>query len=294
MLEAYHGAVEHAVIKEVNDLESPAAWATLRPAACTLGLAGICFSVIHSTHCAAEQLAFVFFRSPLFTLFTLISTPTVANARRVLSIPDCRLCAWSRLFLQKFSTEALLVGCDARACLIALGVLLKWEISKQECRHGQLRRFCLASESWLPLLHQLSAQFLLMRHRLLERVLKPKAPACSTSGSRSKRWSSGAVRKRKGKIGKQNPVRRLVVGEPNERFSRIICKDTSVLPTSVVAARFSEKQRPPTETFLLKGRLSSLAGCAAKAGLVLLATVLVEARPILRLARGRRVVRASR
>ena len=185
-------------------MESPAAWATFRPAACTLGLAGICFSVIHSTHCAAEQLAFVFFRSPLFTLFTLISTPTVANARRVLSIPDCRLCAWSRLFLRKFSTEALLVGCDARACLIALGVLLKWEISKQECRHGQLRRFCLASESWLPLLHQLSAQFLLMRHRLLERVLKPKAPACSTSGSRTKRWSGGAVRKRKGKTGKKS------------------------------------------------------------------------------------------
>ena len=151
-------------------------------------------------------------------LFTLIGTPTVANARRVLSIPDCRLCSWSRLFLQKFSTDVLLVGCDASACLIALGVLLKWEISKQECRHSQLRRFCLASETWVPLLHQLSAQFLLMRHRLLERVLNPKAPASSPS-SRSKRWSGGAIRKSKGKTCKKT-VRRLVVVEPNELFYR--------------------------------------------------------------------------
>ena len=227
MLEAYHGAVEHAVIKEVNDLESPAAWATLRPAACTLGLAGICFSVIHSTHCAAEQLAFVFFRNPLFTLFTLISTPTVANARRVLSIPDCRLCAWSRLFLQKFSTEALLVGCDARACLIALGVLLKWEISKQECRHGQLRRFCLASESWIPLLHQLSAQFLLMRHRLLERVPKPKV-AAAAGGTRSKRGPIAACESGRGKLRKR-PVSGLVAGEHNELLFRLFCGDIIIV-----------------------------------------------------------------
>ena len=153
-----------------------------------------------SMHCAADQLCFVFVRGALFMVFSLIATPTIANAERILGIAVCRRDAWTKLFLQRFPDPISLISGDARACLIAMAVLLRWEITRQECRHRQLRRLCRANETWLLLLHQISAQFLLLRHRVLERVLRPKPKP--TPVQQSRRCKDGKKRKRKGKTGK--------------------------------------------------------------------------------------------
>ena len=60
---------------------------------------------------------------------------------------------------------AILLSARVRAILVAYGMMLRWEISRIECRHASLRKRSKVSFTWGAAFQQCSASFLLQRSR---------------------------------------------------------------------------------------------------------------------------------
>ena len=147
-------------------------WAALRPSAQTYGCASLAFCMASTAHCALYQLAFVYTDSWPYCMWRLLTEPseTLAfTAFTFLNTPTCMLCPWSQWFLARYNSVELLLGRECRAVLVCLGMLLRFSTDHIECRHAQVRRLCLKSPTWHAELRTVSAGFVLLRHRLVER-----------------------------------------------------------------------------------------------------------------------------
>ena len=85
----------------------------LRPGGATAGLAGRCFSMLHTVRCAIEQLALRV--CDQFQVWLMVVRPSRALALQLLQKPQCLLDEWSRCFLAKYNTPELLLAPLARA-----------------------------------------------------------------------------------------------------------------------------------------------------------------------------------
>ena len=88
-------------------------------------------------------------------------------AAELVLLPVCCLDELTRRWRRKFHTVALLLSDKCKAILVMLGEACRLDICRVECRHAQLRRFSRSSSTWLPHLRDLSAYYVLMRHRML-------------------------------------------------------------------------------------------------------------------------------
>ena len=185
---------------DVRDLlTSSSKWSAIRPAARTLGLACLCFMMVTSTACAAEHLCLSLLRVVPFLLWQLLDNMSEEFAQSLLDLPLCMVDEFSRLFLRKFNTVRALLGKRCRSCLIVMGILLRWEICRIECRHALARKWCLAHGFGIDL-KQLSARALLQRHAVLGTFWNPEqAWTCPALPGTSRKKVRGVCRKGKRK-----------------------------------------------------------------------------------------------
>ena len=114
-----------------------------------------------------------------------------ALAQELLDTPQCLLDEFTKAFLRRFSTTALLLSRKCTAFLVSLGVFIRFEICRIECRHAYLRKFAFSSLTRKPTLEDISARYLLLRSRLLEHFLETAAPRTASSSA------AGEFRRRK-------------------------------------------------------------------------------------------------
>ena len=74
---------------------------------------------------------------------------------------------WRQAILKRFNTVKKLLRIKCRAILVSMGSIVKYDICHIGCNRACIRRLVLASQTWLPNFQQVSAEFLLDRHRLL-------------------------------------------------------------------------------------------------------------------------------
>ena len=169
------GAFQRVVASRVSEACSHVRWRVLRPAGRTLGMACFGFSLLFSAYCSLEQLLLQHTRHLPYTLWLLIDHPQAAAfAQRLLDMPKCVLDEFTRKFLDHFNTVKLLLSSLCKAVLIAAGVCMRFEICEVECLNAQIRRIVLSNETVGAGLQDVSARFLLGRHRALhQRFGKP-------------------------------------------------------------------------------------------------------------------------
>ena len=117
-----------------------------------------------------------------FRLWELVVNPDVAH--EFLAVPECLLDEFSRLFLQDFNTVALLQSARCRSVLIAMGIFVRFEITRIECRHAFLRRIMVSSVTWKVMLEDMSARYLLLRGKLVQNMFGRGVGAKAAAASR--------------------------------------------------------------------------------------------------------------
>jgi len=142
-------------------------WRPLHVDAMTIGMASLAFAMLSATHCSLFMMVFMFMGTFPYRMWSLVIDCSIENASAILATPKCLLDSWSRAFLKKFNTVDRLLSDQARAILLAVGLVARFDICAIECRNAQIRRFCKSSETWLPEFQRVSATFVLRRFRLL-------------------------------------------------------------------------------------------------------------------------------
>lgn len=150
------------------------AWSALPPGDATWQAAGLAFTMISASICCMSHLVFEKWEGFPYCLWSLVSDSTTEVAERLLARPVCMRDPWSSWFLLEFATPERLLH-EGRAALVGLGCVLRWEITRIECRHAALNRSIKASGTWAPLLEAVSSDFVLMRMRIMERWLTGSA-----------------------------------------------------------------------------------------------------------------------
>lgn len=208
MWEAFSGDLQAPMFAEACELAgSEERWAALAPAGRTLGHAGLAFSMISSALCGAEQFILRVWRTFPYRLFALVDLPREEVARAILNSPRCLRDEWSDRFLSMFPTVDELLSARARAILASMGSLLRWDISRLECRHASVRGFMKVATTHAAGVSEVSASFFLQQQRLLERKFAPaasrvqlaKAKACRkrrTGRYRGARTGGGGAQRR--------------------------------------------------------------------------------------------------
>ena len=113
-------------------------------------------------------------------------------------MPECLLDEFSRLFLQDFNTGELLQSARCKALLIAMGIFVRFEITRIECRHAHLLRFVVCNATWKICVTELSARYLLLRSKLVQSILRPRTSKVAKPRTANTR-PGGTNVKRKGK-----------------------------------------------------------------------------------------------
>lgn len=90
----------------------------------------------------------------------------IAELLSLESLPDCLVDEFTRRFREMFSSPEALRSWKCRGVLVMLGRLLRLDITRIECRHAMLRTLVRKSVTWKPILAEVSAHFLLSRHRI--------------------------------------------------------------------------------------------------------------------------------
>ena len=122
----------------------------------------------------------------------------MAMAQWFFKVPKCELDKWSRRFLARFSTVPLLPSKMARAVLLCLGVMARWEILRMECRHDILRKLIKARDAWHT---DFGETMLLMRSRLAD-FLHRRRRGDDVSSKRRRRIDRGSSKWRRFREGK--------------------------------------------------------------------------------------------
>ena len=220
MREAYRGRIQTKIRTCCQDLlEDSDRWKAVALPRATLGLSAHAFSQVVTASCSMEQLSFGFMFGIPFGMFDL---ETEADAMRVLMTPECLFDTWSLAFLRHFTSPvamislnvAILLSARVRAILVAYGMMLRWEISRIECRHASLRKRSKVSFTWGAAFQQCSASFLLQRSRteyawlrrffpeLAKQMPEPGRGRGRGRGHAAKRGDRGRGRGRRGASGR--------------------------------------------------------------------------------------------
>ena len=149
-------------------LEDSKKWSALHWRGRTLGAACLAFSLLATTACALEQLAFRHLRQPRYHVFMLLLKSTEEHALWLLGLPRCRLDSWTALFLQRYSTASALLSLDCRMFLMAFVSCLRLDIIGQETLNAQLRRLSLKGQTWIEKLEHVSAASFCQQSRTRE------------------------------------------------------------------------------------------------------------------------------
>ena len=102
-------------------------------------------------------------------------------------------CAFSSAFLVEFPTVAQLLSTRCLATLTLLAILLRIDITRQECRHASIQRALRKSQTHKADLCQVSAGWLLLRHRRLHQFFH----GCMSTKGRSAKAKAKASAKAK-------------------------------------------------------------------------------------------------
>jgi hypothetical protein len=110
----------------------------------------------------------------LFSLLKLTDSSLSAQdhlqiLREIRTDPPCLRDPFTRAFFATSSTERELSSPVCLSVLQAIATILRLCVSRIECRHSAIRRILIArGSSWLAELHRCSAQWLLIRQRVIE------------------------------------------------------------------------------------------------------------------------------
>ena len=178
MAVAYSGTFEKELLPIAGNLMNDAStWEAVPPGARTWSSAGLAFVLISTALCGLEALSFSKFRGYPCKLWSLLEDRTRALALEILSDPSCMKDSWSLWFLSIYDTVDKLLG-EGAILLAVLGFLLRLEICRIECRNAAIRRLMRSKDStYCPLIGNTSADFTLLRQRLLERLFTPEPEA---------------------------------------------------------------------------------------------------------------------
>ena len=167
---------------------SSGCWKLLRPLGRTVRMASLAWGCIAMFMATLSQLCFQLWEKFPYKMWKLLVEPTEDMALEILGTPKCLLDSWSRRLLKRFNTVRKLLSGTLRAILIALGILLRWDTGRIECRHAQIRRLLRASRSskWRILI-RVAADFSLLRACLMSKLWRVKAHGKVAAKTRQKR-----------------------------------------------------------------------------------------------------------
>ena len=150
-------------------LTDPTQWQALPRTAMTWSSAGFAYAMVSSAMCSFEALAFQTWRGFPYKMWALVSDRTLVMATSIFETPPCMLDAWSAWFLRQYPSPQQLLT-DGVITLVCLGWLLRPEICRIECRNASIRRIVRARDAtYDPVIGDVSADFVLMRQRIVER-----------------------------------------------------------------------------------------------------------------------------
>ena len=90
--------------------------------------AALAVALVSSVLCALEMLVFQHWRTYRYNRWTLVNTDDMeSTVPGLMDDPACIKDSWSIWFLQRYANAADLIE-NGRPVLIALGILLRWEI----------------------------------------------------------------------------------------------------------------------------------------------------------------------
>jgi hypothetical protein len=185
LAEALSGRWVERFFAELRELLfSTDAWAHLPRRCVTMKLQSYAYSLLAHMSGGVCHFFGIFHCYPyrLF-LLVLISDAEVGDvATRLSKDPACMYDEFAAAFFAIFRTRDDLMGASCRMLLYILLVILRFDTARIECRHAFIRRLLLASSTtWSAILQTLSADFMLMRGRELQRLLDKLRPPSSTS-----------------------------------------------------------------------------------------------------------------
>jgi len=173
---AIGGTLDRTTIELAGQLmDDPERWHALGRPGQSWEAAALAFVQISAILCALEALAFLTWRRFPWLLWALVRNPSRELAQHILDAPGCMKDRWTQWFLSHYATvDALLTS--GRAVLQALAHTLRFDITRVECRNAALRRLLRSlGSTHCPYIRNVSADFLLLRQRLLERMLQPNS-----------------------------------------------------------------------------------------------------------------------
>ena len=168
MAEAYHGRITAPFCSQVRTLlDSDLQWAALPCSARTGQHKSLAFALL----CRAAggihfhmEVAHQGYPWKLWGLLNETCRDSVAN--EILKDPRCLMCEFTFAFIGKFSSKIALMSQASLALLVGLGITLRLDIARVECRHAWVRRMWhVKSQTNTVELSRVSADFVLMRAR---------------------------------------------------------------------------------------------------------------------------------
>ena len=121
--------------------------------------------MLNSAWCAADQLIFQLCRGMPFQLWSLLSTPTMANATKISRLPRCMCGAFLLGFLKIYDSPAKLLSLEVAIILFCAGQLIHWEIIRIECSHALSRKWTRSHQTVGMSLVELSARHVLTKFK---------------------------------------------------------------------------------------------------------------------------------
>ena len=142
-------------------------WEALSPANRTQSHRSMAFAMLATALCSVFTLIHEPHQGFPWQLWSLLQDQSPAACKRVQSTRRCLLDPFSQRFIKKFRNKLRTV--EVKAVLLQLGILIRLDVLRQECRHSTIRSW-LRKElaTWKRALEQVSADYSLSQHRILE------------------------------------------------------------------------------------------------------------------------------
>ena len=187
MQEAASGRLKTSTMELAAELlENPDRWRALPPTYQTVRSASSAFAMISTIICSLAHLAWQWMLMYPVRMWLLLERPTLEMAQEIVDDPICLKDKWTLRFLKAFPTAELLLK-QGLPILVALAIILKWDIIGIECRNAALKRLMRSlGATHCPYIQDVSTDFLLMKQRLLERMWS-RPPPLQRRGPRKRR-----------------------------------------------------------------------------------------------------------
>ena len=150
------------------------------------------FSILSTSLCGVQSALCHKHDSFPMTLWSLLGPKPHIAARQIKKSPRCLLDPFSKRFVHRFKNR--LHEDEARVVLLCLGLALRLDMLRLECKSECIRR-CVRQEpcTWTRLLESASADFVLAQQRILEQHVSPppKLQPQDSSKARKKKQRRG-------------------------------------------------------------------------------------------------------